>query len=464
MIIVPVTITIVTAICCLMLIWTVLGRTTGLSFSDTEEFEQAQGTIAIAVKEVLRGDTDAQIDRLRTLSKLMDSASVSVTILRNGTLFYQYGETNPRDEGLIAAALAMGEGSFLSTTDRSLFTDTLQSKDWTYKLYLFNTPVRYSYTTLKVLFILSLLVLLAVIILSVYLTNLFLTKFVFQKISQPLNILFDGVHQIRDGNLSYRIMYDGKDEFAAVCSDFNEMAQRLKHSVEQTRLHEESHKALIAELSHDLRSPLTSIQAYVSGLLDGVANSADAQKRYLKTIQKKADDIQHMITQMLFFSKMELEEYPMHPEKVAFHEFLTTFFEDARKEYASRGLTITYELCEAQVTLDRAAFERVLANILENSVKYKTDGHIAVQVVLQTDGNGYKLSLSDDGPGVAPLSLPKLFTLFYRENAARQNPHEGSGLGLAIAAKLIERLHGSIHAEPAIPHGLSIIIWLPKEL
>ena len=463
MIIVPVTIAIVTAFICLLILWTVLGRTTGLGFSDSQDFQQAQGTIALAVKEILRADPDEQIERLHSLSRLLDDASMSVSILEDGKELYQYGISESKDALLVTAVEAMGEGGFLSTTGRSLFADTLITKGKTYQLYLFSTPRRYTYTTLKVVFALSLLILVAVIVLSVYVTNLFLTKFVFQKINRPLNILTDGVHQIRDGNLSYRIVYEGDDEFAAICADFNEMAVKLKHSVEQTRLHEESHKALVAELSHDLRSPLTSIQAYVSGLLDGIASTEDTRHRYLLTIQKKAEEIQHLVSQMLLFSKMELDEYPLHLESMNLKQELVQFFGETQPEYAAQGLIITHELCDAQVTADRAALNRVLTNILDNSVKYKTKEQGMMHVVLSDTGDGYQLSMTDDGPGVAHASLAKLFDLFYRESASRQNPQMGSGLGLAIVAKIIERMGWTIRAELVYPQGLSLLIRLPKE-
>ncbi|MFA6695489.1 MAG: HAMP domain-containing sensor histidine kinase [Sphaerochaeta sp.] len=463
MIIVPVTITIVTAFICLLILWAVLGRTTGLGFSDSEDFQEAQGTITLAVKEILRTNPDDQQERLHSLSRLLDDASMSVIIQADGKELYQYGAADAKDALLITAIDAMGEGGFLSTTDRSLFADTLVSKGRTYQLYLFSTPRRYAYTTLKVVFALSLLILVAVIVLSVYATNLFLTKFVFQKINQPLNILTDGVHQIRDGNLSYRIIYEGDDEFAAICADFNEMAVKLKHSVEQTRLHEESHKALVAELSHDLRSPLTSIQAYVSGLLDGIAPTEDARHRYLLTIQKKAEEIQHLVSQMLLFSKMELDEYPLHLEPMDLKRELLQFFSEAQPDYEVLGLDVTYELCDAHVKADRDALHRVLTDILDNSVKYKTKQQGVMHVVLSDTGDGYQLSMTDDGPGVASNSLAKLFDLFYRESASRQNPQMGSGLGLAIVAKIIERMGGAIRAELAYPHGLSLLISLPKE-
>lgn len=114
-----------------------------------------------------------------------------------------------------------------------------------------------------------------------------------RSITTPLDALVHGVRQIRDGNLEYRIEYDGKDEFAQVVDDFNEMAQRLQDMVNARQKDDENRRALIAGISHDLRTPLTSIKGYVEGLEKGVANSPQMRREYLDTIRQKTDDLEH---------------------------------------------------------------------------------------------------------------------------------------------------------------------------
>ncbi len=108
--------------------------------------------------------------------------------------------------------------------------------------------------------------------------TVFLQSLFSEKIEAPLDILTDGVHQIRDGNLDYRITYNEQDEFQSVCEDFNDMAVRLRESVEITQKNEQNRKELIAGISHDLRTPLTSIKAYIEGLLEGVAATPQMQR------------------------------------------------------------------------------------------------------------------------------------------------------------------------------------------
>ncbi len=301
------------------------------------------------------------------------------------------------------------------------------------------------------------------ILVSILLTNRFLTKFVFQKIEQPLNILSDGVRQISDGNLEHRIEYDCQDEFAPICADFNEMAARLKASVELTDQHEQSRKELLAGISHDLRSPLTSIRAYVEGLLDGIAKTPETQKGYLEIIKSKAEDIDRMLSKIFLFSKMELGEYPDNPELLRLDDEIRQFIRALGTEYEEKGLVLSaHALVPATVLADPDQLRRVMTNIIENSAKYNTKDTGTLTISLWEENGGYFLSLCDDGPGVPKEALSHLFEVFYRSDPSRQNPHRGSGLGLAITANAIQRMNGTIDAKAGKNGGLEIVIWLPK--
>ncbi|MDD3513031.1 MAG: HAMP domain-containing sensor histidine kinase, partial [Synergistaceae bacterium] len=298
---------------------------------------------------------------------------------------------------------------------------------------------------------------------SILLTNRFLTKFVFQKIERPLDILADGVRQISEGNLEYRIDYKREDEFSPVCADFNEMAARLKAAEERTQQHEQSRKELLVGVSHDLRSPLTSIRAYVEGLLDGVAKTPEAQRGYLETIKNKAEDIDRMLAKIFLFSKMELGEYPVSPELLWLDDEVRQLIQAVGAEYEEKGLFLSAgDLVPATISADPEQLRRVLINIMENSVKYKTKDMGTLTISLREENGGYRLSLCDDGPGVPAEALPHLFEVFYRSDPSRQNPNRGSGLGLAIAANAIQRMKGTIEAKTGEGGGLEIVICLPK--
>ncbi len=308
---------------------------------------------------------------------------------------------------------------------------------------------------------LSALLVLAAIVCSILLTNRFLTRFVFRRIEAPLTLLAAGVRRIGEGDLDYRISYGQPDEFAPVCTAFNEMAERLKASVERTRRDEESRKELLAGISHDLRSPLTSIQAYVEGLLDGVARTDEAKERYLRTIHAKAADIDRLVSQLFLYAKLDLEGFPVVCGPLRLDRFTAELVEELSTDYRERGLElVTEDFPVVTVSADPAQLRRVITNLLDNSAKYKVKAVGRVSISLDAGG---RLTLSDDGPGVPEEALPRLFDVFYRSDPARKNPAGGSGLGLSIAARAVQRMGGTIRAFHAPTGGLAIEITLPLE-
>jgi Signal transduction histidine kinase len=297
----------------------------------------------------------------------------------------------------------------------------------------------------------------------VYFTNRALTRYVFRGIITPLETLVNGVHEIRDGNLSYRIAYVQRDEFSVVCSDFNEMAQRLSDMVTRQQKEESSRRELIAGISHDLRTPLTSIKAYIEGLEKGVATSPQKKEKYLDTIKSKADDLEYIINQLFLFSKHDIGDFPFRMEMVDIGRELDLFIKNHENEYNEKGLSIipTEKIENVSVEIDVVQFRNVLHNILDNSVKYKNKELVEAKIICQKDGANVSIRISDNGTGVSEETLTKIFDVFYRGDISRNNPSKGSGLGLAISKKIVERLGGSINAENAESGGLIIEIILP---
>lgn len=361
-----------------------------------------------------------------------------------------------------------GEGE-ISVGGACLYTKriTVDDKDYRVLIYSKSDIQESQYNEFIVT---NIIVLLCVLIAAaVIVTNQFLTKFIFKKIEAPLEILTDGVHQIRDGNLDYRIEYGGKDEFRSVCSDFNDMAEKLKESVEITQRNEQNRKELIAGISHDLRTPLTSIKAYIEGLLEGVASTPQMQQKYMKTILAKANDIDKMVDKLFLFSKLDLGDCPFYPEKLNLKQEILSVVSSGEKEYREKGMFIHCEDIpeELQVYADPVQLRSAVTNILENSLKYK-DGE-TVNVTIRCEGNSAIIDKSadviidDDGPGVPEEALSKLFDVFYRSDPSRNSPNKGSGLGLAITAKILEHFGGCVRAENLQPKGLRIVMTIPKE-
>jgi signal transduction histidine kinase len=464
MILVPVMITALIALACVGIIWLFVTHSAGVGFRDSEDFYRASRSIAMLVENTLEDISHGgRPEGLSGLSQALDKGSMALSVDSAGESIYQYGYSTDADKTLLGAVAILGGEGFVSNGSRELYVRQTEIDGIGYRIAIFASPSKLSYGTLKAAIALSGIILAAAIFLSILLTNRFLTRFVFQKIEGPLDILMNGVKQISEGNLEYRIEYGSQDEFAPICEDFNEMAARLKASVEQLQQHEQSRKELLVGVSHDLRSPLTSIRAYVEGLLDGVAKTPEAQRRYLETIKNKAKDIDRMLAKLFLFSKMELGEYSDNPELLQLDDEVRQLVRALGPEYEENGLILsTGSLVPATVLVDPDQLRRVLSNIMENSLKYKTKATGNLNISLLEENSGYRLSLRDDGPGVSRDALPHLFEVFYRSDPSRQNPNRGSGLGLAIAANAVHRMNGTIQAKSGENGGLEIVIWLPK--
>ena len=244
-------------------------------------------------------------------------------------------------------------------------------------------------------------------------TNLYLTKHLFRHIQKPLDILVSGVKRIQEGNLDAPIGYVVPDEFTPACDAVVEMAARLKTSLEaQSR--QQQKQELIAGMSHDLKSPLTSIRAYTEGLLDGVAKDEQTQARYLQTIYAKETELETLVNRLFSFAKLDLSEAPAKPEAL---EISGTFAEIAAG-FEAEGLDVRLDdLPDETVMADRELLSRCMSNLLDNSRKY---GASHVVIFEDISGDTVSISVSDDGPGVEASQLEKIFELGYRTDSARQ--------------------------------------------
>lgn len=453
---------IVTAICMGALVVTILFNG-GSMDDDRESFEDTSEMISETIEQAL--STDHGATAMDDLAPLLSQRHLSLRVYQEGKVIYEQGTLTDIDQQLFATAAALPSDGVVESNDRVVALHTLHIKGVATQCYIFGdehaTENGADYWEDVMMVVLAVMAL--AVLISVFLTNRFLIHFVFRRIEAPLDTLADGVREIAAGNLEYRIHYEGKDEFAPICNQFNEMAARLKTSVEEINRHEESRKELLAGLSHDLRTPLTAISAYVEGLLDGVADTPEKQTHYLRIIQTKANDIQHMVNQIFLYSKMDLDAFPVHLETVAIDAVLSELTEIVIPEYADKGLVITVDAPPSTtVFADPALLHRIMMNIVDNSLKYKTAevGHLHLSFA--EDAQGLALTFSDDGPGVPEDAASKLFDVFYRTDPSRHNPKQGSGLGLAIVAKAAERMNARLSACNVSPHGLAITLTLVK--
>lgn len=459
MIVLPAAATLLIGVLCVGFIWIALINGVGLGINDEDDFDLVCAAITEGIENSLEDGGD-----MSSIEDLLSVNKMSVTIYTDGENIYSYGDTRSEYEDLLSVAQTVGDDALIAQSGRIVYTAQEHINGIDYDIYIagnYDNP--HSYSDLKTAMVFAEILIAFTIVISILLANRFLTGFVLKRVEEPLNILTEGADEIGHENLEYRIEYSDHDEFAPVCDAFNNMAERLQASIDRIQKDEESRKELLAGISHDIRSPLTSIQAYVEGLLDGIADTPEIRRRYLDTVRKKVKDIDRLVSQLFLFSKLDLDEYPVETASVRLDEMAVMLIQENRNEYTERGLNIelTGDSTQVMVKADPEQLHRVLVNIMDNSAKYKVNdvGHLYIEV--KTIPGYGRIVLSDDGPGVPEEALPKLFNAFYRSDPARKNPAGGSGLGLAIAAKTINKMGGNIKAENRPQGGLSVTIDLP---
>lgn len=406
---------------------------------------------------------DEKLNWIIYSARLFSPQITYIAIHKDGTPLYFYGNQ--------ALAAHIPTSTYTNTTqtlsygdDARFFTISSQIiKNHIYRLtFITEPPVTADDKKVESLASILLYAIFFALILMIWIIGRFLTRFTMRRILDPLQALAAGAREVEQGNLNVHVTSHGNDEFTPIIKRFNAMAQSLKESADSREAEEQSRRELIAGISHDLRTPLTSIKAYVEGLLDGIAPTPEAQHKYLHIIQSKTNTLDVLLEQLFLFSKLDLGTEALHPEPIHLHRFFQEYVYDNAEQYAARGLTIKLHINNRAVVLgDEAIFLRIIENLLTNSVKYKEAKMGHCRITLGTSGNNAVITVTDDGPGVPPEAIKRLFEAFYRTDKARSKTYEGTGLGLAIAAKYIALMKGNIQASSAIPQGLQITITLP---
>jgi len=452
MIIIPIILTAITFSCLVLVVIGVTGMDVRNIRNSDYFYNLMQETEELVNIDNLQ-DLMEEVDKLNSA---YNNNGIDIAIYENDILIYP--ESN--DVIDITKVLLSGDVEYLLIDDnyavynRYVGDYTLLLTSTNYSLYPKSSLNQYFY--MGIFFFLFVVVIILII-------NRILTQSVTKKITTPIEILVSGVHELRDGNLNFRIQYDNNDEFKQVCHDFNEMAQHLSDMVIAKQKDEENRKELIAGISHDLRTPLTSIKAYLEGIEKGVATTPQIQKRYFETIKGKTEDLEHIIDQLFMFSKLDIGEFPLRLEEVEIGKVLSDFCEQVTNEYKERGLFLSFRNSDVQLfsNIDIGQFRSVLSNILENSVKYKINDDVKSEVEYYQSDSNIEITITDNGTGVPEENIDKLFDVFYRGDISRKDPSSGSGLGLAISRKIIERIGGTISAKNAESGGLTIMITLP---
>lgn len=300
--------------------------------------------------------------------------------------------------------------------------------------------------------------------LSFVLTNLIVSYQFSRSILRPLHHLQKAAAEITQGNLNHPIVEEGDEEIQELCRDLELMRLKLKGSIHTQLKYEDNRKLLISSISHDLKTPVTSIKGYVEGLLDGIAHTPEKREKYLTTIYSKALQVDTMIDDLLLYAKLDMNQIPFNFERTDVEKFLEDGLLESEYELEQSGikLSFTSELKERRrILLDRERMRRVIMNILDNSRKYMDKELGKISVFTRETQTSLIIELRDNGSGIPEKDVPQIFERFYRSDTARSEI-KGSGLGLAIAKQIVEGHEGRIWAVSHRDEGTSIMISLPR--
>lgn len=303
------------------------------------------------------------------------------------------------------------------------------------------------------------------LLVSVALANGILSYFVSRSILKQIRVLTQAAREISRGELDFSIAVSSKDELGDLAFVFEQMRVRLLESREMQLVYEENRKELIANISHDLRTPMTSIQGYAKGVMDGIADTPEKLKHYMKTIYTHANAMEKMIDELFMYSKLNLRSVPMHFVEVDLRLYLADYVEELRFTLEKLGGTISFMANPDDsyvVMADRDQLRRVIENIIENCLKYMEKEYKEIRIRLTSCSNQVLAEIEDNGIGIAEEALPHLFDSFYRTDAARNSSTGGSGLGMAIAKQIITAHGGLIGAASQIGAGTRIFFTLKK--
>ncbi|ALR99946.1 hypothetical protein ATZ33_00680 [Enterococcus silesiacus] len=311
-------------------------------------------------------------------------------------------------------------------------------------------------------------VLVIVTILLVALSGLLFLNYLLKKtVITPLENLGAGMSAISDGQLETSMTKPVKQtamEVKQLTDDFEKMREALIDSTEEQAKLENNRKELVASISHDLKTPITSIIGYVEGLLDGVADSPEKRAKYLQTIHTKALSLNELIEELFLYSKLDAAAIPFHFERIDVKEFLKHIIEEFQLQDNQVSLQLSNQQAgPSYVLADRMQLNRVFINLIENSMKFKAiDRPLFIQIDVSENRGMVAVRVADNGQGISAEQLPFVFDHFYRGEEARPTNTGGSGLGLAIVKKIIDMHDGQVEIESTLDHGTIVTILLKK--
>ena len=294
-------------------------------------------------------------------------------------------------------------------------------------------------------------------------------KYVYKEIVRPISELNVAMKKIAEGNLDYRMENKYDSEMGEVFNNYEEMRLKLKESTTEMMENEEHNRELVSNISHDLKTPITSIKGYVEGIMDGVADTPEKMDRYIKTIYNKANDMDRLINELTIYSKIDNNRILYNFQRINVSDYFGDCVDEVGLDLESKNIKLNFDNLipdDTMVIADPEQMKRVINNIIGNSIKYMdkdlTKEQGMIEIRLLDDIDSIRIEIEDNGRGIAARDLGRIFERFYRTDASRNSSRGGSGIGLSIVKKIIEDHGGYIWATSKEGEGTCMHFVLRK--
>jgi signal transduction histidine kinase len=281
---------------------------------------------------------------------------------------------------------------------------------------------------------------------------LLMARWLARGMTQPLRDMASAARRMEQGDNAVRVHTTSRDEVGQLAAAFNRMSGELENL-------ERSRRDLVANVSHELKTPISAIRAHLENLLDGVERP---DPDTLQVMLTQSERLGRLVEQLLDLSKLESGEVPLKREPMPLGSLVSQVVSEIQVARPGRAVMLASDIPSELplVAADRERVHQVLFNLVDNAVRFTPAGG-TVTVSAHRHNGAVEVSIADTGVGISPEHLPRLFERFYRVDPARSRDDGGTGIGLAIARSVVEAHGGHIHAESALGAGSTFTFDLP---
>ncbi|KGP78829.1 HAMP domain-containing sensor histidine kinase [Paenibacillus sp. UMB7766-LJ446] len=295
--------------------------------------------------------------------------------------------------------------------------------------------------------------------------SLVINAFFIFPMAKGISRLSEQSHAIAQGNYDFPVSSSKTKELQELSESLHHMSQDIKSKIEALQLEENRRSELIANLSHDIKTPLASIRSYSEALIDGIVQDPDKMKTYLLGIGEQTERVVSFANELFAITAIDQRAIAFKVEQLWIDHLLVDVLQSFEPQITLENRMIDINLNAENLWLysDKTCMERILCNLLSNALKFSQPG-TRIQINVISQGDRIRFEIQDEGIGISEDKLQRIFERFYRVEESRNPNYGGSGIGLSIAMELTEMLGGQIQVTSQYGVGSQFTLIFPKKI